>query len=85
MDDSIIEEGMTAKPEIRIPKSEGNPKSEIRKDASQHIGASDFGFRASFGFRISDFGFKPALLSPCRRDGFPHPLMLWPNELSQTC
>jgi hydrogenase maturation protease len=44
-----------------MPKSEGNPKSEIRnpKPAPR---PSDFGLRNSFGFRISDFGFGP----PCR-------------------
>jgi len=50
----------------RNPKSEGrnereirNPKAEIR-NANARAGTpfSDFGFRPSFGFRISDFGFN---------------------------
>ncbi len=60
------------KSEIRNPKSERNPKLEIRNPNSPdrtQCGAnpfsravSDFGFRASFGFRISDFGFSRSLL-----------------------
>ena len=54
----------------RQETGEGNPKSEIRNPKSREAGRSpnaeaqslgtvhsDFGFRASFGFRISDFGF----------------------------
>jgi hypothetical protein len=40
------------KSEIRRPKFQGNPKAEIR---NQRFSA--FELRASFGFRISDFGF----------------------------
>ena len=40
--------------EIRNSKYEGNPKYEIRKTGS------DFEFRSSFDFRISDFGFSRA-------------------------
>jgi hypothetical protein len=54
---------MKEKSEIRNPKSEGNPKLEIR--TVMEMGGyfvSDFGFRifgfglpSDFGFRISDF------------------------------
>src|SRR5215471_8567976 len=54
--------------EIRNPKSERNPKAEDRRAKGREfpdcesfaarIAFSDFGFRASFGFRISDFGFR---------------------------
>ena len=60
------------KSKIRNPKSERNPKPVIRNPNSPErtqCGAkpfsravSDFGFRASFGFRISDFGFFLLLL-----------------------
>jgi hypothetical protein len=57
--------------EIRNPKSEGSPKSEIRicwreltviRHSARNyrlraFRISDFDFRISFGFRISDFGF----------------------------
>jgi len=47
--------------EIRNPKAEGskevrNPKSEIASTARK---VSPFGLRISFGFRPSDFGFRP--------------------------
>ena len=48
------------KSETRNPKSEGSPKSEIRVAelcASGKCQPSDFGFRISFGLRISAFGF----------------------------
>ncbi len=47
--------GGNPKPEIRNPKETRNPRSEIRRDANGPT--SDFGIRASFGFRISAFGF----------------------------
>src|SRR5436190_18401951 len=57
------------KSEIRNPKSEGIPKSEIRKGYARFEGAfSDFGIRISFGFRYSDFGF------PDRVRARAHPL-----------
>src|SRR6266487_157573 len=40
--------------EFRIPNSESNPKSECRRQRGLALG-SDFGLRASFGFRRSDF------------------------------
>src|SRR5437870_5263340 len=43
------------KSEGRNPKAEGNPKSEIR---TRSLGFREFGFRISFGFRPSDFGFR---------------------------
>ena len=46
---------MKRKSEIRNSKSERNPKPEARKPLGSNN--SDFGFRASFGFRISAFGF----------------------------
>jgi hypothetical protein len=49
--------------EIRNQKSEGNPKPEIRRKEKRLIPisgfwfrVSDFGFRISFGFLVSDFG-----------------------------
>ncbi len=48
---------MKTKPEIRSPKSEKNPKAEIRGSARDHRGpvrASEFGLFSDFGFR-SDF------------------------------
>jgi hypothetical protein len=65
------------RPEIRNPKTEGNPKSEIRNpkseirnpkpewDHGRRLRRSDFGFSDSFGFRVSDFGFSmPRALAP---------------------
>jgi exosortase/archaeosortase family protein len=51
------------KSEIRNPKSERNPKSKGRIDRADAGFFSAFGFRPSFGFRISDFGFY--LLPAC--------------------
>ena len=55
-----------SKSETRNPKPEGNPKPEIRRGTESsgslpHEAASDsaFGFRASFGFRPSEFGLGP--------------------------
>ena len=48
------------KSEIRNPKAETNPKPERRSDGGAWN--SDFGFRSSFGFRISVFGFCLLLL-----------------------
>jgi len=45
------------KSEIRNPKSERNPKVEGRIGNGRAL-SSDFGFRASFGLRISGFGFS---------------------------
>jgi len=54
------------KSEDRNPKTEGSPKSEIRTrnraskpPAHREKFLSAFGFRISFGSRISDFGFGP--------------------------
>src|ERR1051326_1508177 len=49
-----------AKPEIRNPKSETNPKAEIRtrRTYTSLAGASGFGLRILGFFRISDFGFR---------------------------
>src|SRR5260370_34782363 len=59
--------------ECRRPKPEKRPKSEDRKCAACQgwppgvvAGPSDFGFRASFGFRHSAFGFPH---DPCRNLG----------------
>jgi hypothetical protein len=61
------------KSEIRRPKSEGNPKAEIRvSKRSQHRAHSDFGFRISFGLRISAFGISLfALASSAQPKGAP--------------
>jgi hypothetical protein len=42
----------SSKPEIRSKPEARNPKSELARK-----GSSDFGFRISFGFRTSAFGF----------------------------
>ncbi len=45
---------------MQDPKTETrNPKSETV--ALKDLGDSGFGFRISFGFRNSDFGFQPIL------------------------
>jgi prepilin-type N-terminal cleavage/methylation domain-containing protein len=51
---------MDVKPEFRRTKAEGNPNSEgrIHNPARGLEISSDFGFRPSFGFRISAFGFR---------------------------
>src|SRR6516162_8923326 len=65
---SLIEHACVMNPETRRPKAERNPKPEIRSNyafaVQQQSDAplvSDFGFRpslrASFGLRISAFGF----------------------------
>jgi hypothetical protein len=49
------------KSETRNPKSERNPNAENRKAIAALKASpmtSDFGFRASGFFRISDFGFR---------------------------
>jgi hypothetical protein len=49
---------MKTKSEIRNPKSEGNPKAELKTQFLEHsrsIRASEFGLVSEFGFRISDF------------------------------
>jgi uncharacterized protein (TIGR03790 family) len=46
---------MMGKSEIRNPKSEGNPNSDIRRKPRSEAG---FGLRDSEFFRISDFGFR---------------------------
>src|SRR5215471_10918997 len=43
-----------SKSEIRNPKSERNPKAEIRMGRMRAGRFSDFGLRSDFGFRISD-------------------------------
>jgi len=56
-----------AKAEIRNPKAEGNPKPESRRVPHRWCVAgrnSDFGLRASFGPRISAFGFSRKLVRP---------------------
>jgi len=42
--------------EIRMPNAVRNPKPET--GLGRDGGRSDFGSRASFGFRPSDFGFR---------------------------
>jgi flagella basal body P-ring formation protein FlgA len=49
--------------EIRNPKSEIRKKPEGRSPKGAPIRISDFGFRPSFGFRISDFGLQVLFLS----------------------
>jgi flagella basal body P-ring formation protein FlgA len=72
---------MKLKSEIRNPKSEGSPKSEIRKAGwllgrvasirkqAQEVAfgfrISDLGFPSDFGFRISDFRLLPSALLLC--------------------
>jgi hypothetical protein len=51
------------KSEIRNPKEISKPNTQISKPLAILFGISDF-FRASFGFRISDFGF------PAQRAGW---------------
>jgi hypothetical protein len=56
------------KSETRNPKAEGNPKAEARRPSPQPLWQmadgpatpddSDFGYRASFGFRVSGLGFQ---------------------------
>src|SRR5438105_5880159 len=57
--------GFAQKSETRSTKSETNPKLEIQssKQAIDATQVSDFGFRACFGFRASDFEFlvKPQI------------------------
>src|SRR6266498_2202710 len=44
------------KSEIRMSKSETNPKSKPEKEASRFgFSSSGFGFVSDFGFRVSDF------------------------------
>ena len=57
---------MRAKSEIRIPKTEGNPKSESRMRTHRNglsghrlRALSDFGLPSGFGFRHSDFRAAP--------------------------
>ena len=45
------------KSDIRNPKSEGRPKTEVRSPLTW-LGAGSFGLRVSDFFRISDFGFR---------------------------
>jgi hypothetical protein len=57
--------GMTLNPksegrnpkEIRRPKSEGTYGVGIREEDGSEVADSEFGFRPSFGFRVSGFGF----------------------------
>ena len=52
---------LNRKSEIRISKSETNPKSELEKNQLEngrllhYFSSSDFGFVSDFGFRHSDF------------------------------
>jgi hypothetical protein len=41
--------------EIRIPKSETNPKLENTIDVAVKFRTSNFGFDSNFEFRVSDF------------------------------
>src|ERR1035437_2844820 len=46
--------------------TEGHPHHALRVKSAAHastLAISDFGFRPSFGFRISGFGFDPAICS----------------------
>src|SRR5207245_4819895 len=47
---------ITYRVEIRRPKSEGRRKPQVR-NPNAIPGFREFGFRISFGFRVSDFGF----------------------------
>src|SRR5204862_3193041 len=62
------EMGFAQKSETRSTKSETNPKLEIQssKQAIDAIQVSDFGFRACFGFRYSDFEFLGKAALPSR-------------------
>src|ERR1035437_2780798 len=57
--------GSDMKSETRKPKAEGNPKIEtrinrrsVRAADRRSQATSEFGFRASFGFRVSALGFR---------------------------
>jgi hypothetical protein len=57
--------------EIRNPKSEGRKKSEFRIHSHPNMLAdhrnkplSDFGFRSSFGLRVSELGYRVPLGAP---------------------
>ena len=54
------------KSEIRNPKSERSPKSEIRRERGVRFRISGFGFLSDFGFRISDFSRSIRLPHPSR-------------------
>src|SRR5438876_7000116 len=53
------------KSEIRSSKAERNPNDQFRKTSEQRSQTlrllSNFGLRPSFGFRVSDFGFRQRL------------------------
>jgi hypothetical protein len=61
-----------ARAEIRNPKAEGRKKSEVPKSENATASArwqkrgiaavSVFGYRPSFGLRVSGFGFRAALV-----------------------
>src|SRR6185369_11016319 len=62
----LMDKARNPKPEIRPPKPEerqfsGSSRSSGSSDSSEPAPrrptSSDFGFRASFGFRVSAFGF----------------------------
>ena len=74
-----------AKSEIRRPKSEGNPKPEIRtrNRSGSFFRTSDFALPSDFGLRSSDFRVlqQPHFARP-RADFSPrHPRRLWYNTL----
>jgi hypothetical protein len=62
-----MEQAEIRDPNPRNPKEARNPKSEmggwrwgkrVKRRAGATVGVSGFGLRISFGFRISDFGFR---------------------------
>ena len=82
-----------AKSEIRGPKSEGNPKTEGRKELlpmgglhASAVPGSDLGLRASFGFRVSVLGFHvrrplPTFHQPCAKAA----LKATPKPVTKPC
>ena len=55
---------LNSKSEVRNPKAERNPKPEVRiSERYLEVNNSEFGFRISFGFRASEFGFRLAALN----------------------
>jgi hypothetical protein len=76
--DALKAPGSGLVPKSRKPKAERNPKAEARTHCAACRTAanvikpySDFGFRASFGFRSSVFGPKGRRFCPrCNRSGF---------------
>jgi hypothetical protein len=57
-------DSQTPAPKIK-PESEARLKAPSADRASRPVGSSDFGFRPSFGLRISAFGFHPLRARRC--------------------